>query len=88
MLFLKINANLRTNENFVNQQNAEHHIGRSIFERANLGMVNQFPLDYMHLVCLGIIKKLLQTFIILINPSNFFHYPINSKLFNIIVGNE
>jgi len=57
MLFLEINANLRTDENFVYQQNKEHHIGRSIFEKANLGIVSQFPLDYMHLVCLGVVKK-------------------------------
>jgi len=57
MLFLEMNANLRTDKNFVNRQNEEHHIGRSIFERANLEMISQFPLDYMHLVCLGVVKK-------------------------------
>lgn len=62
MLFPEINAKLRTDENFINQKNEEHHYGRSIFERVNLGMVSQFPLDYMHLVCLGVVKKMLQTF--------------------------
>ncbi|XP_072748528.1 uncharacterized protein [Anoplolepis gracilipes] len=38
MIFLEMSANLRTDENFVNQENEEHHTGRSIFERANLGM--------------------------------------------------
>lgn len=60
--------NLRTDENFeIYQQNKEHHIGRSIFEKANLGMVfpfpnGQFPLDYKHLVCVGVIKKMFHIF--------------------------
>lgn len=63
MLFLETNPNLRTDNNFINRENEEHHLGTSIFERANVGMVSQFPLDYMHLVCLGVVKKMLQIFV-------------------------
>jgi len=79
MLFLKVDANLRTDENFINQQNVEHHVGRSIFERANLGMVSQFPLDYMHLVCLGVVKKMLNIFV---------HGKIKAIKFSSVVINE
>ncbi len=37
----------------------EHQHDESILTRLTLGMVSQFPLDYMHLVCLGVVKKLL-----------------------------
>lgn len=40
----------------------DHHIGTSPFEETGLGMVSQFPLDYMHLICLGVVKKILQIF--------------------------
>lgn len=64
MVFLEMaSANLRTDENFVNQENEEHHIGRSIFERANVRMISQFPLDYMHLVCLGVVRRMFHYFV-------------------------
>lgn len=63
MLFLDLNAELRTDENFVERKNEDHHIGTCIFEQVNLGMVSQFPLDYMHLVCLGVLKKMLLLFV-------------------------
>ncbi len=36
-----------------------HHIGVSPFRNSPVGMVSQFPLDFMHLVCLGVVKRLL-----------------------------
>lgn len=41
----------------------EHHTGDSILEKLGIGMVTQIPLDYMHLVCLGVVKRLLQLWI-------------------------
>lgn len=63
MIFLDLNAELRTDENFIERKNEDHHNGTSIFEQVNLGMISQFPLDYMHLVCLGVVKKMLQLFV-------------------------
>lgn len=40
-----------------------HHEGPHPFKNVKVGMVTQFPLDYMHLVCLGIVRKLLQTWL-------------------------
>lgn len=59
MLFLDQNCPLRTDESFKLRKNPEHHTGISIFEKIPLPMVTTFPLDYMHLVCLGQMKKLL-----------------------------
>lgn len=37
----------------------EHHLEASPFKDAGIGMVSCFPHDYMHLVCLGVMQKLL-----------------------------
>ena len=36
-----------------------HHLGPSLLRNMNLGTVTKFPLDYMHLACLGAMKRLL-----------------------------
>jgi len=58
MLFLELDSPPRTDENFKNRLQEDHHTGTSPFESI-LPMVSRFPLDYMHLVCLGVTKKLL-----------------------------
>lgn len=63
MIFPDLNAELRTEENFLERKNNDHHNGTSIFGGIKLGMISQFPLDYMHLVCLGVVKKMLQILI-------------------------
>jgi len=60
MCYPDLNANLRTHEEFVNQSQEKHHKGESPFlEIEHLDMVCDFILDYMHLVCLGVMKRLL-----------------------------
>ena len=58
-IFEDLNSKLRTNESFRAQTNKNHHHDRSPLEQLNLDMVRSFPLDYMHLVCLGVVRKLL-----------------------------
>lgn len=58
--FPEIHNTLRTNESFKIRIQPEHHIGNSILEELSIGMVSQIPLDYMQLVCLGVMKRLLQ----------------------------
>ncbi|KAF2351433.1 hypothetical protein FHG87_017811, partial [Trinorchestia longiramus] len=50
----------RTNQEFTNKDQSEHHIGNSPLQQLiGIKMVDQFPLDYMHLILLEIVKKLL-----------------------------
>lgn len=59
MCFLEMNANLRNDLDFKNRNQEEHHIMTSILEKLDVGMVSKLHLDYMHLVCLGVMKKLM-----------------------------
>jgi len=53
-------AEERTNESFLNRSNEEHHVGISPLLRiSGFGLVSDIPLDYMHLCCLGVMKKIL-----------------------------
>ena len=63
MIFPEVNAPLQTDDSFKHKQDEEHHIGVNPFEGLNLGMVSQFPIDYMHLVCLGVMRRLLNLLI-------------------------
>ena len=38
----------------------EHHLGESRLTDLDFGMVSQIPIDYQHLVCLGVTKRLLE----------------------------
>ncbi len=51
----------RTDFNFRLRQNPDHHLNAiSPFERLlSVDMVNSFPHDYMHFICVGVGKKLL-----------------------------
>ncbi|XP_031328433.1 uncharacterized protein LOC116159566 isoform X1 [Photinus pyralis] len=53
----------RTDESFCNKVDEDHHTGDSPLLKLNIGMVTAFPTDYMHCVCLGVVRKLLNTWI-------------------------
>ncbi|CAD6230420.1 GSCOCG00012181001-RA-CDS, partial [Cotesia congregata] len=57
--FPEINSPLRTDESFKSQMQEEHHSGESLLLDLDFGMVSQIPLDYQHLVCLGVAKRYL-----------------------------
>lgn len=50
-----------TDESFLQRLHTKHHNDSqsSPLEQLNLGMVSQIPADYMHLCCLGVMKKIL-----------------------------
>jgi len=50
---------LRTNASFREELPAAYQNVISPFEIIGVDMIKQFPLDYMHLLCLGTMKKLI-----------------------------
>src|SRR5207237_3764673 len=61
VVFLETNSRLRTHESFNLFKDNAHHNSVTPLHALNLGLVSVFPLDYMHLVCLGVMRKLLYT---------------------------
>ncbi|XP_031328848.1 uncharacterized protein LOC116159899 isoform X1 [Photinus pyralis] len=50
----------RTDDDFRRQTQSEHHIGCSILTKLpQFNMIRDAPLDYMHLICLGVVKRIL-----------------------------
>lgn len=70
-------AEPRTDMFFRAQSNAEHHIGMSplLAIEPPIDLIYQFPLDSMHLIYLGVMKKL-------------FDYWLNSNLKNVRLSNN
>lgn len=52
-------APLRTDENFRSESDKDHHKGASPLLKLPIDMVKAFPYDYMHLVCLGVMRRLI-----------------------------
>lgn len=60
MAFPDLNATLRTDDAFRSGiYDEDYHITETPLKELPLGLVSQFPLDYMHLVCLGVMKRLI-----------------------------
>jgi len=60
LTFQETNATLRSDESFKLKQQEERHKFTSKLEELDIGIDTQFPLDYMHLVLLRVMKNLLQ----------------------------
>lgn len=54
---------LRTDQSFVLKLDENHHTGTSPLLQLGCGMVSNFPVDYMHAVCLGVTRKLLNVWL-------------------------
>lgn len=60
IVFNEINSNSRNHDNFLNRVYPEHHISETpLLYLQNIDLVKVFALDYMHLCCLGVMRKLL-----------------------------
>lgn len=63
MTFPETSSVLRTDESFSEMCDEDHHLTTSPLVETGLGMVSGFPHDYMHLVCLGVMRRLLDLWI-------------------------
>lgn len=62
MTFPEIECELRTDEELINRLDEEHQPENEntiLLQIPNFGLVSSFPLDYMHLVCVGVVKKII-----------------------------
>ena len=59
VIYPDTNAPLRTDAQFNEMVDEEHHLGPSPLRSLPIEMISQFPIDYMHLVCLGVMRRLL-----------------------------
>ncbi|KAB0790233.1 hypothetical protein PPYR_15436, partial [Photinus pyralis] len=58
------NLRKRSDVEFRNRFDEDHHVGSSIIETlSHFDMVYDIPLDYMHLICLGVVRKLLMLWV-------------------------
>ncbi|XP_063918815.1 uncharacterized protein LOC135134131 [Zophobas morio] len=56
--FQSLVSPLRTDDSFKNKEDDDFHLYNSPLENLNVGLVSNVCLDYMHLVCLGVMKRL------------------------------
>ncbi|XP_050513733.1 uncharacterized protein LOC126889458 [Diabrotica virgifera virgifera] len=63
MIFNNILAPRRSDQSFLLKSDQNHHTGISPLEVLNIGLVSKFPIDSMHCLYLGVMKKLLLTWI-------------------------
>ena len=59
MTFPDCNATLRTDASFDEMLDEDHHLGPTPLAGKGLCLVSKFVLDYMHLVCLGVMRRLI-----------------------------
>lgn len=59
-----IDEEKRTHESFISKMQEKHHLANTemsiLINLPNINIINVFCLDYMHLCCLGVTKKLLK----------------------------
>lgn len=63
MTYPDLTAELRTDSQFEEMIDEDHHTGVSPLKHLGVGLVTSFVLDYMHLVCLGVVRKLIYLWI-------------------------
>ena len=63
VIFPITNAETRTDSGFRNKIDEEYHIGETPILCLSFDIVQQLPLDYMHLVCLGVMRRLIMSWL-------------------------
>lgn len=59
MTFPEVSAQRRTDTDFRAKVCEDYHIGDTPLTCLSINLISQLPLDYMHLVCLGVVRKLI-----------------------------
>lgn len=59
VVFHSLDSPLRNDEDFNDFAYKEHQLRRSVLTDVGIQCIQDFSLDYMHLVCLGVVKRLL-----------------------------
>lgn len=58
MCFPDLHFIKRTHTSFINKSDIDHHHGTTILQTIkNIDLISDVPLDYMHLVALGVVRK-------------------------------
>jgi hypothetical protein len=60
MTFPGLNASLRTDDSFRNKRDKYYHKGNSPLVRLPINIIKTVVLDYMHNICLGVVKQLIE----------------------------
>jgi len=87
MAFLELNAPLRSNETFRNKLDEYYHKDESPLEELPINITSAVVLEYMHNICLGVVKKLIVFWtkgkkpVRLINPDEISQELVNTKSF-------
>ena len=63
MTFPEMNSALRTDDTFKQMCDKSHHRGPTPLTDAGINCVSDMVLDYMHLVCLGVVRRLIMLWI-------------------------
>jgi len=59
VIFPSTDAPLRTDESFKCMDDEDHHVMSCPLDPLDVGFVSKFGLDYLHLVCLGVMRRFL-----------------------------
>lgn len=60
VIYTELDSASRTDESFRTQLHDDHHKFFTPLSKLKIGLVTQVPYDYMHMCCLGIMRKLLR----------------------------
>ena len=58
--YFEIDCDERTDHSFRSQQHSYHHRERCPLDVLDINLIRDFPLDYMHLVLLGVVRRVLK----------------------------
>ena len=77
---MKLDAPLRTKESFHNKEDTPHHKGTSVLDTMlYFNMIEGFPLDYMHLTTVGVMKRILSRLMKSKPNQKKVHWSVNRK---------